>query len=201
MIEALHYDKTDEELEYWILYCVMVAGKNANSTYKQLDRFLGILDPPYTHIHYLEYLPEKYADSPLDFIRHLITEGALWNRIRSFRLGQYNKLYNAFIYLAKNFSGAKLRTCTVEDLLEVPGIGHKTTRFFIMTTRRGVRHAALDTHILKYLRAQGIDAPLSTPVSSVKYAVLENKFLELADRSGMTPAEFDYQVWLSYRKE
>jgi thermostable 8-oxoguanine DNA glycosylase len=42
----------------------------------------------------------------------------------------------------------------------------------------------------------GYDVPASTPTGK-RYRVLEGIFLELARKSGMTPAEYDYHIWSS----
>ncbi|NBP02621.1 MAG: hypothetical protein EBU90_21370 [Proteobacteria bacterium] len=93
--------------------------------------------------------------------------------------------------------GLDLKTCSVSDLESVRGIGPKTARCFLMHSRRGARYAGLDTHALKYMREKGIDVPKSTPTGK-KYLELEAKFLELADRSGKSVAEFDLEIWRHY---
>jgi thermostable 8-oxoguanine DNA glycosylase len=69
---------------------------------------------------------------------------------------------------------------------------------FLMHSRKGQQYAALDTHILKYLRARGHDAPLNTPSPGPKYRALESAFLGHAKKAGMSPADFDLSIWNSY---
>ena len=85
-----------------------------------------------------------------------------------------------------------LRSCTLEQLESVPGFGPKTSRFFVLHSRPGVRRAVLDTHVLKWLREQGVDAPLTTP-SGRRYSLLEEQFLSRVP-PGVTPAAFDLEV-------
>jgi thermostable 8-oxoguanine DNA glycosylase len=57
----------------------------------------------------------------------------------------------------------------------------------------------LDTHVLKWLREQGVaDVPSTTPAGR-KYAALEAEFLNRVP-PGMTPAAFDLEVWKRYAK-
>ena len=67
-----------------------------------------------------------------------------------------------------------------------------------MSSRHNVQHAALDTHLLKYLRAEGVEnVPKSTPSSNKQYDRLEKEFLSRVPQ-GMTPAEFDLEIWKKY---
>lgn len=95
-----------------------------------------------------------------------------------------------------------LRSCTLEQLESVPGVGQKTSRFFVLHSRPGVRRAVLDTHVLKWLREQGVEGvPAATPTGR-RYAALEAEFLNRVP-PGVTPADFDLEVWAGYarRKE
>jgi thermostable 8-oxoguanine DNA glycosylase len=90
-----------------------------------------------------------------------------------------------------------LKSVTRDELSSIWGIGMKTASCFIMHSRPDAKCAGLDTHVLKYLRDQGIEAPSSTPTSRKKYLELEQKFLGLVP-SSKTPAEFDLDIWLEY---
>jgi thermostable 8-oxoguanine DNA glycosylase len=67
-------------------------------------------------------------------------------------------------------------------------------------TRKDARVAALDTHILKYMRDCGYEVPKSTPGSKKQYKKIEEQFLQLADESGQTVADFDLSIWKKYSK-
>lgn len=96
-------------------------------------------------------------------------------------------------------SNINLKTCSVEELEAIPWIGPKTARCFLVHSRKNVKYACLDTHVLHYLRDQGIDAPLSTPTGK-KYKYFENIFLRLANEAKMSPAKFDLWIWNNYSK-
>ena len=69
-----------------------------------------------------------------------------------------------------------------------------------MMTTRNARCAALDTHVLKYLRDKGVpDVPRQTPAAGPTYERLEQAFLGFADDVGVSPAILDISVWEDYR--
>ncbi len=123
--------RTDPELEEFLLFCVVVAGKNADQQAAKLDRFLG-------------------RRRPFAFIRSSDREGMLDARLREVRLGKYALLARSFRELA--LSGADLRRCGWEDLTRFPGIGIKTAKFFVLHSRAGEMHGVLDTHVLGWMR-------------------------------------------------
>jgi len=91
-----------------------------------------------------------------------------------------------------------LRTCSIDELESIFGIGRKTSRCFVMHSRRNAQCAGLDTHILKFLRSKGHDVPKSTPGSKKKYLEIENLFLKYAKKSNKTIAKFDLDIWKKY---
>lgn len=142
---------------------------------------------------------EVYAkvnpDSPFALIR-LCNVSVIEDALRQVKMGQYSRIAFLFAGVAQVVD---VETVTVEELESFSGIGPKTARFFVVHTRKNQRHAILDTHILKYLRQNGINAPKSTP-SGKAYLTLEQEFLKLADKSGMSLADFDLMLWKSFRK-
>jgi thermostable 8-oxoguanine DNA glycosylase len=111
------------------------------------------------------------------------------------KLGQYKRLLIAFLGIVR-FKG-NLKNVTVDDLESIKGIGSKTARFFVLHSRPKVRHAVLDTHILKWMGALGINVPKATPPKK-KYKELEEKFLALADERKMSVADLDLHIWKTY---
>ena len=111
---------------------------------------------------------------------------------------RYKRIYRAFVELIE--SGIDLKTCTVEELESIYGIGPKTARFIIMHSRPNQRLATLDTHILRWMRDQGIDAPKATPQSQKIYKKLEDKFLTLCDNCAILPSQLDLKIWKQYSK-
>lgn len=163
------------ELEHRLLYSMVVAGKSAKFADSAMERFYG-----------------RTSLSPFDFIRKLVARGKLIERLRAARTGNYTKLSLGFAKITE--TGYDLATCTPEQLESVHGIGPKTSRFFIIWTRPEANHAALDTHVLKWLRFIGHAAPLSTP-SGRKYALLEIIMLTEAKKRGMTARQLDAAIW------
>jgi len=91
-----------------------------------------------------------------------------------------------------------LKTCSAEDLESIYGVGMKTSRCFILHSRKNAQHAGLDTHILKHLRELGYGVPKNTPTGK-KYLTLEKIVLTLAKQAGKSPAEYDLDVWNKYK--
>ncbi|UIS25241.1 hypothetical protein [Erythrobacter phage vB_EliS-L02] len=179
--DVINYERSDAELELWWMFSCVVAGKTARTQAKLLDAMLASLP----------------GESPFDKIRKLS-----YNQLRDVliesRLGQYNRLIRTFWQSLD----LDLRNCSIEDLEAVHGVGPKTARMFVMMSRPGQRCAALDTHVLKHLRANGIDAPLATPPGGKRYRELEKAFIALADEAGQSVADYDLAVWKQHaRKE
>ena len=175
------FDMSHDELELLLLFWICAAGKKAVVAARNLSALLARGGDCFD------------LESPLAIVRAFGDDLALQMKARG--IGCYNNKSRSMLELAA--SGIDLKSCSVSDLESVKGIGPKTARCFLMHSRRGVRFAGLDTHALKYMREQGLDVPKSTP-SGRKYLELEAKFLELADRSGKTLAEFDLDIWRRY---
>jgi len=172
-----NYNRTRHELEEFALFSIMVAGKTAKTVARQLNEFL-------------EAIP---GSSPFDKITHLIEAGQLLRTMKKHRLGMYQKLNKAF----REIIQYDLRSITVEDLEQIHGIGPKTARFFILHSRAKAQHAVLDTHILKYMRTLGHDAPKATPTGR-KYRDLERAFLDHARLKKVSVAKLDFKIWKEY---
>jgi len=173
---------SDAQLEKFILFAVAVAGKTAKTIEVAIEKFLSL---------------EKGV-SPFLRVRRMLSKHTLRRNLKTASLGRYDVLTQSYAELVR--SGLNLRTCTVEDLEKIHGIGAKTARFFILHTRLNQRVAALDTHILKFLKqvyGDKEDVPVSTP-SGKKYKYWEEKFLRCADNLFMSPAQLDYQIWTHY---
>lgn len=174
---------TRSECEYWLIYAIIVAGKSAKFAEQKMEA-LGLT---------------KEASS-IRLIGRIAGYGDLKQWLKEARTGCYGKLVRAFTDIECRDINAV--TCTLDELEKIHGVGPKTARFFLMMRDPGARYAALDTHILKWLRAQGYAAPKSTPQSRKKYLELEAIFLQLADKihlaTGVTPRELDYLIWSEY---
>lgn len=162
---------SDIDLEWHLLYSIIVAGKSAKFT----NRIIKILKG---------YVPT--GKSPL---RYLLAHQQYLFKAKT---GRYRVLKQALADLHR--LRLDLRTCTPDELEHVHGIGPKSARFFIMWMRPESRFAVLDRHILRWLKSRGYEAPDSTPPAS-KYYELEKVFIHEADQIGMTPRELDLDIW------
>ena len=175
------YNRTDDELEELLLFAAAVTGKTAVVIAKQLDNFL-------------KYGPA--GKSPFEKVKWMVKNGKLDFYLRNSSIGQYTRLNKAYRQIVK----LKPRTCTVDDLEAVHGIGPKTARFYLLHSRRNQRIAALDTHMVRFLREKGYTNLMNTPSSRSKYAELEAIFITEADKAGKSVADFDLSIWNKYSK-
>lgn len=174
------YNRTEAELEEFLMFGILVAGKNSKVQAQKLG----------------EFLQHKGIFSPLEYLTYLSKHNDLLIRsMQKYKLGQYNRLDSAFRGILQ-FKG-QLKTVTVEQLESVKGIGPKTARFFVLHSRPNVRYAVLDTHILKWMHGLGYHVPKATP-SKNTYRHIETDFLALADAKGMTPANLDLHIWTTH---
>lgn len=185
--EITNYDLEDHGLEEHILFWICAAGKNGRTAARCLDGLLNDIGGhdigPFNAIKIWGYYvhPETQEGWP--------------EMLRDNGIGCYNSKAKTMFQLA--MSGLNLRTCSASDLESIYGIGFKTSRCFILHSRKDAQVAGLDTHMLKHLRALGYDAPKSTPVGK-KYLTLEKTVLSLAKEAGMSPASYDLKIWNEY---
>lgn len=174
-----NFDRTDIDLQEYFLFCVCVAGKTSFIQAQKLETFL---QPGWFKIM-----------TPFEYIDYLIEKDQLIPMIYQSKLGQYKRLTKIF----KICTSIDLETVTLEELEKIPGIGPKTSRFFLLHTRPNQRFAVLDTHVLSWLGKNTKDntIPSSTPQSTSRYKRIEELFLKEADYRNLTPENFDLQIW------
>ena len=183
-----NYNRTESELEEFLLFAILVAGKTAATQAKKLEQFLSTAK---------EFgLPS--GTTALEYISYLSKGNYLSSVMVNCKLGQYNRLEKAFEGILQ-FKG-KLKTISVSELESVNGIGSKTARFFVLHSQKDARVACLDVHILKWLREQGYSAPKQTPTKK-RYAILESIFLTEAWKREMNPADLDLMIWKSFSQK
>lgn len=190
-----NYERTEEELQEFLLFCIAVAGKTASQIKVALERFLN-KGRAYMALWDVRQ-DAKNGWSPF-FIIHRIDLGGRFDEclIQS-KLGQHDKLRRAFREIA--VAPVNLRTCSVQELETIHGIGPKTSRFFVLHSRKNAKVACLDTHVLKWLAEQGCKVPKGRPVGK-EYLRLEKEFLRLAKELKRDPAELDLAIWNEYSK-
>lgn len=181
-----NYNRTDNELQTFWLFCILVAGKNSDTTSRLLSKLLNSM------------VEQAYADSvystPFEAIRHL-GEDKLNEILQDNKSGQYSRIRKA-IWESLSLD---LRTCSRENLMNIYGVGPKTARFFLLHTREFCEEIVLDTHILRWLREKCylVGIPNNTPQDRPTYEKLANlcKALMLKHYPGFTLAQIDLMIW------
>lgn len=183
-VRITDYNRSDHELEELLLFCIAAAGKNATTTSRLLEKLL--------HWGFC------YDPSPFRTIKRLSRDyNPLSELMRQLGFGCHTLKSRGFIEAA--CSGLDLRRCSVEELEEIAGIGMKTSRFFVLHTRKNANIACLDTHILKWMEYYtGYDVPNKTP-SKTKYLELEQIFLQIAKTMKISTADLDLKIWNKQR--
>ena len=154
-----NYNSSKGELQALIIFWVLAAGKTAKNSEKILSLLLPKRELPFTQLN--NYSEKKLAE-----------------KLKSLGCGCYNNKAKTLYQISH--SNYDLFKCSLDELEKIYGIGRKTSRGFILHTRKNAQIAILDTHILKYLDQEGIpDVPKSTPPSKSEYECLEKCFLSI----------------------
>ena len=168
-----NFNRTDGELESFMVFSIAVAGKNANQTASLIAKLLK---------------GAESNESPFQFLRRI----PLDDHLRFWKVGQYRRILPALEGVMK----LDLRTCTMGDLLKVHGIGPKTANMFLLHSRPNHQGAVLDTHILRWMRTQGVKTPKQTP-SGKRYDELNELAMWLIKNSfpHLSLADADLLIW------
>ena len=184
--EVTNYNRTQDELQEFILFCINVAGKKSSIEAPKLEIFI-----------------QRAKDitketSPFNCIKKLIKLGRLNEIMHWAKLSPYAQRYNSYVAVSKI---RDLQTVTLNHLLTIPGIGLKTARFFLSHSREDFDEPMLDTHILRFLRDNGYKhAPKSTPSNLGVYNYYANVFKMFARTMGKSVTDLDLQIWKQYSK-
>lgn len=159
-------------LETFWMFCILVAGKNSDNTAKVVARLFK-------------------GQSPFDMIRE--NQHCLRNTLVANKTGQYHRYERAMI----ESLGLNLSLASVEELEAVYGVGPKTSRFFLLHSREGAEHVVLDTHVLKWLKSQGMEVGVSTPTCKKKYREIERVAIPIIKAAfpGLSLAKADLLIW------
>lgn len=180
-INLPNYNLNDQELEEFLIFSICVANKPAKVIAPRVHNFC-----------------EPYRPNVLRNLKNIDVESIQQN-LKELGIGCHSNKAKCLKFLSnKNLD---LKSCTTTDLEEAPGIGLKTSRFFLGHTRRGFESAILDTHILKFLKEMGNDVPSSTPTNIKKYMSIENIFIKYAKNMGISTPELDIILWKHYAVE
>jgi thermostable 8-oxoguanine DNA glycosylase len=187
-----NFNRTEEELQLFLLFCIVVAGKTAYIQADKLEQFLNSVNKRLM-------MPENVK--PFQTIKSAEQHGILFEEIKLAKLGQYKKIFSGFKYISER--EYNLERMTPKILEEIPGVGMKTSRFFLLHSDTFYKDkiAILDTHILKFIK-ENIDdrAPKSTPVIPITYRFWEDMFLNWCEKNDKNVADFDLEVWKSYAR-
>lgn len=190
--QITNYNRRSSELEEFLLFCIVVAGKTAYIQAQKLEDFL-------VSVNKRLMMPENI--NPFQTLKSAEQHGILMEEILKAKLGQYKKIYSGFKYICSN--QYDLNKMTPELLEKIPGVGMKTSRFFLLHSDSFYSNkiAILDTHILKFIK-ENIDdkAPKSTPTIRVTYKYWEDRFLFWCEQNNKNVADFDLEVWKSFAR-
>ena len=175
--QITRYDRTNAQLQAFWIFCIVVAGKNSDYAARVVGRLLG------------------KTDNPFQYFRD-IGETGIRNALVANKTGQYDRISKA---ICQSLS-LNLRECSFHDLKKVFGVGPKTANFFLLHTRPNYKGVVLDTHILRFLRDNGVNAPKSTPQDPEVYDSLSNRFrsMSAALYPQLTLADRDLIIWKTY---
>ena len=166
--------------------CINVAGKKSSIESPKLEVFLQ------------RAKDITKESSPFNCIKKLIQLGRLQEIMHWAKLSPYKQRYNSYVDAVKL---GDLQKVTLNRLLQVPGIGLKTARFFLSHSREDFDEPMLDTHILQFLRDNGYrNAPKSTPSNLGVYNYYANIFKMFARVSGKSVTDLDLEIWKQYSK-
>lgn len=181
------FNRSDDELLEFFIFCVFVAGHSSENTAKSLEYWIT---------NYVKCNGKSLKDSLIKYSKNPYSSISM--NLKQSGIGCYTRHSRFIEQLGKSLEAKSInfRTATVEKLQEFIGVGFKTSRFFILHSRPGINNiAVLDRHILSFLREKGVDAPKNTPSSHKKYKELEKQFIRIANESDLTLSQFDLSLW------
>ena len=183
--DITNYNLDQYQLEESLIFWICVAGKTARIIAPRLETFFRDMHEA------LGFIERR----PFEIIQQ-IPEQFLALKFKQYAIVPNN--YKARYIKAVAHSGLDLKNCTLWDLIKLPGIKYKTASCFLLHSRREIKLAGLDTHVLKFMRALGYDVPKHTPSSRKRYEQISDQFLRLAELCKRSPADLDLLIWRVY---
>ena len=182
---VINYNRTDSELEEFIIFCVCVAGKKSSTIAPRVSELFS----------YLKCVTTE--QQPLKWYMDLPNHNTLSVVMKFLGIGCYQGKAQTILDIANHISN--LRTCSLNELMAIKGIGAKTARMFLNFTREDANYAVLDVHSLRFLRREGVEnVPKSTPIGK-KYLDLEQIFLKMVPED-TSATRFDLKNWSEHAK-
>jgi hypothetical protein len=193
--QVTDYNRTQSELQEFLLFCINVSGKKSAVEAPKLEVFLERVRGITGHSKPFDGMTKLYFTRP---DRHNRDDNRLLEIMHWAAISPYKQRYNSYCDVLKL---GDLRTVSLTRLLQVRGIGLKTARFFLSHSREDFDEPMLDTHILRFLRDQGYkDAPKSTPQNVGIYNYYANVFKMFARTLGKSVTDLDLEIWKQYSK-
>lgn len=172
--------------ESFLLFAVLVAGKNSTMIMHKTNALISDIIGDNKPDSLFKYISKHFSDNNFQ---------PLLDVLKKNKTGKYSLLINFFKDIKE--SKIDLLTCGLDELESLRGVGKKSSRFFMVYNRADQQDCAiLDTHLLKFIKKNGYDAPEQTP-SGKKYDELEKIFIQLAStvRPKQSIADIDFEIW------
>ena len=182
-----NFERTTAELEEFLMFSIMVAGKNSETTAKKLHEFLADKPNGLSPFEYLGELQRVDADG-------------IDKALRKHKTGQYTRISQAFRQILM-FDKDKLKDASIQMLEAVRGVGPKTSRFFLLHSRPNQNFAVLDVHILRWLGKHFAFRRYAQTPPIKAYRVMEKFFLSVVGVLKTTSAELDLEIWTNKKNE
>ena len=172
-----NFNRNERELQAFWLFCICVAGRSPKQVAAKVNQLT-------------ETIPNNLR--PFDWFRMQDIRAVL----EKHKMGQYSRITKAI----QQSLDLDLTEADFIELEGVHGVGPKTSRFFLLHSRKNVELAVLDTHILKWLGEQVTDAAVPRKTPQKDYRFWETVFLAIAKAKfpEKTIAEIDLTIWKSF---
>lgn len=134
--------RNDSQLWYFFLFSCVIAGNSEDK--KRVNRLIERLFTFFSFnqeelISFAEGIRDIPELTPLEYLKKWYSRGQILALLKKARVGQYNKNSRLFCYCAEQLKEGSLYYSTKRELLKIPGVGERTTKFFLENSRWGYR--------------------------------------------------------------